>query len=119
MCRYNLFQYGLFSLFRDIRERQIITVKTILRLKGFSENQIKQMQKPRKKQKDYSKLYTGTVKFDHISIIHKYVRNMFRLPILEREDYGLPMVVTGKKLHQYIFTVRKMRKIFKFLGKYL
>ena len=36
----------------------------------------------------------------------------FRL--LEQEDYGLPMVVTGKKLHQYIFNVRKMRKILNF-----
>ena len=100
----------------DIREleRQILTVKTILRQKGFSENQIKRMQKHKQKRMDYTKLYTGTVEFDHVSRIHKYVRNIFRLPLLEREDYGLPMVVTGKKLHQFIFTVRKMRKILNF-----
>ena len=100
----------------DIRERhrQLETVNHILTLKGFDSKQINRMKKIRKKRLDYNKIYTGKVEFDQVTNIHHFVRNIFKIPIIEQEDYSPPMVTTGKKLHEYIFTVRKMRKVLNF-----
>ena len=54
-------------------------------------------------------LYTGKVEHDNISQIHRYIRALFDETTLDTSVYSLPMAVPGKKLLQYVFTLKKMR----------
>ena len=97
-------------------KRQIETVKTILTEKGFSHHQIMRMKKKRGRNTrlPYDKIYVGKVPFDQTSQIHKFLRNTFASRTFDDEGFSLPMVVPGRKLHQYIFTVKKMRRLLEF-----
>jgi hypothetical protein len=97
-------------------KRQIDTVKTILTEKGFSSRQIMGMKKKRGRSTrlPYDKIYVGKVPFDQTSQIHKFLRNAFSSQTFDDEGFSLPMVVPGRKLHQYIFTVKKMRRLLDF-----
>jgi hypothetical protein len=97
-------------------KRQVDTVKTILTEKGFSRHQILRMKKLKKRlnKLPYDKIYVGKVPFDQTSHIHQFLRNTFASQTFEEEGFSLPMVVPGRKLHQYVFTVKKMRRLLDF-----
>jgi len=44
-----------------------------------------------------------------VTKIHKYLRAIFADSELDPEVYNLPMAVPGKKLLQYVFTLKKLR----------
>ena len=90
--------------------RQVRTVKLIMSLKNFSGPQICNMSRKRHLKPLRDKLYTGKIEHDGPSQIHKFLRNVFRDSELDPEVYALPMTVPGKKILQYVFTLRKLRK---------
>ena len=90
--------------------RQVRTVKLIMSLKNFSVPQICNMSRKRHLKPLRDKLYTGKIEHDGPSQIHKFLRNVFRDSDLDPEVYALPMTVPGKKILQYVFTLRKLRK---------
>ena len=113
----------------NVRERknQFKIIQHILKLKGFSKNQISKIQslkKSRKEQNKQKKKFLTTVKFNGCSNRRGYVKNKFngcsnrrgyvknfvRNTPINLDKYYLPMDIPDKKLEQYIFTVRNMRK---------
>ena len=99
----------------NVRERknQFKIIQHILKLKGFSKNQISKIQslkKSRKEQNKQKKKFLTTVKFNGCSNRHRYVKNFVRNTPINLDKYYLPMDIPDKKLEQYIFTVRNMRK---------
>ena len=92
--------------------RQKSVIKLILRLKGFSERVIKNMEVKRKTKQDVSeqkkKKFLGTVTFDSLTNNHGRIKRIFKL--LNKERYYLPMSVPDVKLKQYIFSLRKMKR---------
>ena len=94
--------------------RQFGIVETILTLKGFNTAQINRMKKQKRLSRlaveNKQRLYIGKVTFDNLVSTHKYMRNIFKIPEFDQERFSLPMKVPGRKLLQYIFTIRKMRK---------
>ena len=91
------------------QERQVQVVKHILHLKGYRPRQIKHMRRRRQPKPPDDKLYTGKIEFDNVTKIHKYLRAIFADSELDPEVYNLPMAVPGKKLLQYVFTLKKLR----------
>ena len=91
------------------QERQVQVVKHILHLKGYRPRQIKHMRRRRQPKPLDDKLYTGKIEFDNVTKIHKYLRAIFADSELDPEVYNLPMAVPGKKLLQYVFTLKKLR----------
>ena len=71
------------------------------------------MKKAKGKQKDRG-IYTGTVEFDKLSKTHVFMNKIFKEAKEENPLFDLPMKVPGKKMLQYIYTNRKMRKLLKF-----
>ena len=96
------------------QERQVHVVQHILRHKNFSPNQFVNMNKMRQFRPPRDKLYTGKVEHDSTSKIHRYLRDVFRDSDLDPEIYSLPMTVPGKKILQYVFTLRKLRQKLQF-----
>ena len=89
---------------------QINIVKTILKEKGFPQELINKLEKPERKTTDTKvKKFIGTTVFDKVSNRHIYVKQIFRKSILNKDTHYLPTDVPGKKLEQYIFTIKKMR----------
>ena len=84
-------------------------VKNILREKGFPDQFIKELANTSKKEKRESKRYTGVTVFDEISKRHIFVKKVFSKSIIDKDKFHLPADIPGKKLEQYIFTVKKMR----------
>ena len=96
------------------RNNQYKIIHHILKLKGFSVNQISKIKNPKKLRKGQEtskkKKFLTTIKFNGCSNRHKYVKSFVKKSQINLEDYYLPMDVPEKKLEQYIFTVRKMKK---------
>ena len=92
------------------QRRQTEIVKHILVLKKYNKRQISAMQRDRVQHNRVEKLYIGKVEHDHVSKLHKFIRDIFRDSELDPDIYSLPIAVPGKKLLQYVFTMRKMRK---------
>ena len=90
--------------------RQIKVVDTILKHKNYSSRQIKMLFKKRRKKIPFEKVFTGTVEHDNVSNIHKHIRNLFKESDIDTEIYSLPMTVPGKKLLQYVFTLKKLKR---------
>ena len=85
-------------------------VKAILKEKGFPQELINKLEKPERKTTDTKvKKFIGTTVFDKVSNRHIYVKQIFRKSILNKDTHYLPTDVPGKKLEQYIFTIKKMR----------
>ena len=77
--------------------------------KGYSYEKIMHMKKNHPNPKPHRRIYTGKVVFDTTTKMHSELRKVFNTTTIIEEDYALPMVVPGPKLHQYIFTVKKMK----------
>ena len=92
------------------QQRQTKIVKHILILKKYNKRQISAMKRDRVQHNRVEKLYIGKVEHDHVSKLHKFIRDIFRDSELDPDIYSLPIAVPGKKLLQYVFTMRKMRK---------
>jgi hypothetical protein len=100
-----------------VRQRDI--VRLILREKGFSSRQIQNMKKKCSRRstgpKHQDKLFIGTTTFDKVSNMDKYIRSIFVNSVSGDDSrFSLPMRVPGKKILQYIFTVKKMRRLLQF-----
>ena len=104
----------------DIRElkNQYKIVRHILSLKGFSKNQIGKIEKLKNKnktiEKDKKKKFIATIKFNGVSNRHQYVKNFVKRSSINLDDYYVPMDIPDRKLEQYIFTVKNMRKSLNF-----
>ena len=96
----------------DLQEqkRQVGVVKHILRLKKYSERQITNMSRKRRMKPLREKLYAGKIEHDNVSRIHKYLREICSNSDLDLTTFALPMAVPGKKILQYVFTLRKLRQ---------
>ena len=104
----------------DIRElkNQCKIVRHILSLKGFSKSQISKIENQRKKDKNMlnskRKKFLTTIKFNECSNRHYFVKKFVKESSINLETYYVPMDIPDKKLEQYIFTVKKMRKTLNF-----
>ena len=92
------------------RHRQVDVVNHILSLKGYKRRQIRHMKRTRPPRPLRTTLYTGKIEFDKVSKIHRYLRGVFADSGVDPAVYDLPMVVPGKKLLQYVFTLKKLRR---------
>ena len=59
-------------------------------------------------------IYTGTVEYDKLSKTHVFMNKIFNEAKDENPLFDLPMKVPGKKMLQYIYTNRKIRKLLNF-----
>ena len=91
-------------------------VSAILQLKGFSKSKIKKMRLFRTTQRTESpiKKFLGTTIFDKISLRHTYVKKVIKRSSLDLSYYYTPMDIPGPKLEQFVFTIKKMRKLLNF-----
>ena len=85
----------------NVRERknQFKLVQHILKLKGFSKNQISKIQslkKSRKEQEKQKKKFLATVKFNGCSNRRGYVKNFVRNTPINLDKYYLPMDIPDK-----------------------
>ena len=89
-------------------------MKTILQEKGFPENEIRKIRKVSKKQpeKQEKKKYIGTTVFDNVSKRHVFVKNVFKNSKLDKDIYSAE--IPGRKLEQFIFSIKKMRNQLEF-----
>ena len=103
------------SSIRELSNQNQI-VKTILQEKGFPENEIRKIRKVSKKrpEKQEKKKYIGTTVFDNVSKRHVFVKNVFKNSKLDKDTYYLPAEIPGRKLEQFIFSIRKMRNQLEF-----
>ena len=93
------------------QERQVGVVKHILCLKKYSERQIMGMCRKRRMKPLREKLYAGKIEHNSVSRVHKYsLREVYSDSDLSLETFALPMAVPGKKILQYVFTLRKLRE---------
>ena len=93
----------------EVQQKKI--VKMILKEKGSPDKLIKDLENTKSvntKMKK-TKKFLGTTVFDNVSKRHKFVRNVFKQYIIDKEKFYLPEDVPGKKLKQYIFTINKMK----------
>ena len=96
-------------------KQQKIIVRAILSEKGFPEkllNELEHHKNPIEKEKP--KQFIGITKFDNISKRDKFVKQICKKSILDKNKFYLPADTPGKKLEQYIFTIRKMKSKIKF-----
>ena len=91
-------------------------MKLILREKGFPEQEIRKMIKLSKRKPEHKekRKYTGTTVFDNISKRHVFVKNVFKNSKLDKDKYYLPAEIPGRKLEQFIFTIKKMKNQLEF-----
>ena len=80
----------------------------------YSNNKLLYIQTPKSltKQgfvKSGKKIFLGTTVHDKVSFRHKFVKTLFVKSGLEFDKYYMPVDVPGRKLEQFIFTVKKMR----------
>ena len=88
--------------------RRVTIVKHILKLKNFKDSHVRNMSRVRRLKPIPDKLYTGKVEHDGHTRLHRYLRDGFRDSDLDPTAYELP--VPGKKILQYVFTLRKLRR---------
>ena len=90
----------------------------MLSLKGFSKSQISKIENLRNKRKntlnDKKKKILTTIKFNECSNRHYFLRKFVKESSINLDNYYIPMDIPDKKLEQYIFTVKKMRKTLNF-----
>ena len=91
-------------------------VYSILKLKNFSNYIIRQMKSKKRSSPGLSKTkkFLGKTVFDKVSLRHTFISRVFKNSSLDKNVFHLPMSVPGSKLEQYIFSIRKMRKILNF-----
>ena len=87
-------------------------IKTILREKGFHKNIIHELEHPKtqKPSNDSTKRFIGTTEFDKVSNRHIYVKKILVKSLLDKNKFFLPADIPGRKLEQFIFTIKKMRQ---------
>ena len=98
-------------------KNQLKIVHTILKLKGFPIPLINGMKTHRinkLSKTDSAKKFLGTTTFDKISLRHSFVTQVFTESAIDQDLFSRPMSVPGPKLEQYVFTIKKMRKILNF-----
>ena len=97
------------------RDRQDQVTRTILIAKGYPRNYIKRLRSyehragvvPKKK-------FLGKTIHDGISKRRVFVKNIVKHSLVDLEKFYSPVDVPGKKLEQFVFTVKKMREILDF-----
>ena len=91
-------------------------VYSILKFKNFSNTIIHQMKRQKRSSplSSSTKKFLGKTVFDNVSLRHSFISRVFKSSTLDKNIYYLPMPVPGPKLEQYIFSIRKMRKILNF-----
>ena len=52
--------------------------------------------------------------FDNVSKRHVFVKNVFKNSKLDKDIYYLPAEIPGRKLEQFIFSIKKMRNQLEF-----
>ena len=90
-------------------KNQFAVIQAILECKGFSAKQIKQMEKYKSKEVKQRKRFLSKTVFNEVSDRHKYILKAFKTCNIDPEKYYMPMEITGKKLEQMVFTIRKIR----------
>ena len=53
--------------------------------------------------------YIGKITYDSVTKHRKYIEKILLEAGLDKSKYFSPAITPGNKLHQFIFTVRKMR----------
>ena len=91
-------------------QNQFKVVYAILKCKGFNKQQIKRMEKFKTGKIKEMKRFLSKTTYDSTSRRHEYILRTFKGCGIDPQKYYQPMEVSGKKLEQIIFTVRKMRK---------
>ena len=90
---------------------KIKIVRTILTEKGFPKSVITELEKHESNtEKADIKRFIGTTVFDNVSKRHKIIKSIIKKSELSQENYYLPANIPGKKLEQYIFSIRKMKE---------
>ena len=75
----------------------------------MSKSNLRPTSKPEK-----SKRFLGTTTFDKIGRRHSFVTQVFSESSINEQLFFRPMSTPGPKLEQFVFTIRKMRKILNF-----
>ena len=103
----------MFGIRRNTTEK---IVKMILKEKGFPRNLIKKLENHQYEntKSENAKKFLGITVFDNVSKRHKFVRNVFKHSLIDKEKYYLPADVPGRKFEQYIFTLNKMKEKLQF-----
>ena len=98
-------------------KNQLKIIHAILKRKGFPTHMIKRISnsnlRPTSKP-DTCKRFLGTTIFDKIGRRHSFVIQVFSESSINEQLFFRPMSTPGPKLEQFVFTIRKMRKILKF-----
>ena len=98
-------------------KNQLEVVNAILKLKAFPNRLINRMKShtiTNLSKTDSAKKFLGTTTFDKINLRHSFVTQVFTESAIDQNLFFCPMSVPGPKLEQYIFTIKKMRKILNF-----
>ena len=98
-------------------KNQLEVVNAILKLKAFPNRLINRMKShtiTNLSKTDSAKKFLGTTTFDKINLRHSFVTEVFTESAIDQNLFFHPMSVPGPKLEQYIFTIKKMRKILNF-----
>ena len=91
--------------------QQLNIVRTILTEKGFPKSVITELEKHENiNEKEDIKRFIGTTVFDNVSKRHKIIKSIIKKSELSQEKFYLPADIPGKKLEQYIFSIRKMKE---------
>ena len=87
-------------------------VQILLEEKGFSKTSIQEMKIKEKpdSQETERKKFTGLTVYDKVSNRHKFVKNVIKNSNLDTSKYYLPADIPGKKIEQFVFTIKKMKK---------
>ena len=96
---------------------QLKIIRAILHLKGFPTPMITRMSKSNLRptsKPEKSKRFLGTTTFDKIGRRHSFVTQVFSESSIDEDLFFRPMSTPGPKLEQFVFTIRKMRKILNF-----
>ena len=93
----------------EIQQKKIVNL--ILRKKGFPKNLIKELENTQsiRPKNEKTKKFLGVTVFDNVSKRHNFIKNVLKKSVIDKEKYYLPTDVPGKKLEQFIFTVKKMK----------
>ena len=98
-------------------KNQLKIIHAILQLKGFPTPMITRMSKSNLRHSsttEKSKRFLGTTTFDKIGRRHSFVTQVFSESSLDDNLFFRPMSTPGPKLEQFVFTIRKMRKLLNF-----
>ena len=87
-------------------------VQNLLEEKGFSKTLIQEMKTKENpyNQETERENFTGLTVYDKVSNRHKFVKNVIKNSNLDTSKYYLPADIPGKKIEQFVFTIKKMRK---------